>query len=94
MHEAIKCLQAIRVNSPVTQIRYNHVVELALNDPQANFTPEDRALLAGYLTVSSESTRDYTLRVRLTDVERAQLQEAADQAGQDMSEYVRRKLFG
>lgn len=37
--------------------------------------------------------RDYTLRVRLTQSERAQLQDQAEQAGMDMSEYVRGKLF-
>ena len=38
-------------------------------------------------------TRNFTLRTRLTDAERSQLQAAADQIGQSMSEYVRRKIF-
>jgi hypothetical protein len=93
MHEAMKCLQAIQVNSPMIQTRYNHVVEIALNDPTADFSQAERALLAEHLEAAETATRDFTLRIRLTDAERTQLQEAANQDRLSMSEYVRRKSF-
>lgn len=47
--EAIHCLRAIAVNSPAVQAHYNNAVRLALGDPQAAFTAEERALLALYV---------------------------------------------
>lgn len=41
----------------------------------------------------SGDTRDFTLRIRLTDAERTQIQDTAGQNGMNMSEYVRRKIF-
>lgn len=93
MGDAITCLRAIAAKSPVVQQRYNHVVDLALNDPSAHFTTEERAIIAEGLSVPGSETRDFTLRVRLTQSERVTLQEAANDADLDLSEYVRRKLF-
>lgn len=93
MREAIKTLQAISVKSPVVQQRYNHVVEMALNDPQAEFTADERGMLANSLAVPESETRNFMLRVRLTQSERAALQASANDANVDMSEFVRRKLF-
>jgi hypothetical protein len=40
-----------------------------------------------------QETRDYILRVRLTEHERFALSRTAKETGQTMSEYVRRKIF-
>jgi hypothetical protein len=96
MSEAIKTIRAIHAHSPILQQRYIHTVETALNDQEAEFTSQERAQLSQYLEISdiSEvSSRDFTLRVRLTESEKARLLEDADNSGLTMSELVRRKLF-
>ena len=90
---AMQVLQAIRTNSPVTQLRYNQAVQIALNDPNAYWEPEERALLASHLGTGDMDSRDFMLRVRLTETERLALQDAADAAGENMSDYVRGRLF-
>lgn len=91
---AINTIRAIQARSPIVQDRYNRVVDLALSDPQATFTAEERAALAEFVTVSGSDTgtREYTLRVRLTDNERDDLEARAENAGQSLSQYVRGEL--
>src|SRR3970040_1316791 len=84
---AMQVLQAIRTNSPVTQLRYNQAVQIALNDPNTYWEPEERALLAEHLGAGDEDKRDYMLRVRLTAEEYESLQRLAGNS--TMSEYVR-----
>ena len=92
--EAIRTMAALRNNSPVLQIRYLNVLQRALADESANWTPDERLILAEAVEVpETGATRDFTFRLRLTDAERSQLQTAADETGQTMSEYVRRKIF-
>jgi len=91
--EAIQCLAAIRAKSPVLQLRYNHCVTLAFNDPEANFSREERALIAEHLGTGADDSRSYTLRIRLTDAERAELTRLAESVGLTMSEYVRKHIF-
>ena len=93
-NEAVKCLQAISARSPIVQVRYNRVVELAMSDRRATFTPDERATIAEALEVEETGSRDFTIRVRLTQNEQAELQLLADEAGCSMSEYVRGKVFG
>ncbi len=122
MREAIDTFQALDAQRIAIQQQYNQVVQLALNDPQAEFTGEERAILAGNLAGSSPSIltggdegkrvfimglhldddehadlpepgRVIMLRVRLTGREHDVLEEAANQIGVSMSEYVRRRLF-
>jgi hypothetical protein len=45
VHDAVKTIQAIDLNSPMAQRRYNHTVEIALNDPAADFTPGEQATI-------------------------------------------------
>lgn len=40
-----------------------------------------------------DETRSRTLRIRLTEAERATLDEAAEHTGQSRSEYARRRIF-
>jgi hypothetical protein len=94
MNDAIKCIQAVRTKSPILQQRYNRCVELALGDPEAEFTPDERGILAEYLESNEGDSRDFTLRVRLTGDERADLSAAAGAEGISLSEYVRKRLFG
>jgi hypothetical protein len=91
-HEAIK---ALRASGQAQQTRYNIVAEHALDDPQADFSPEEREALIALIDWPDDGGRTFMLRVRLTELERADLQARADQetAG-DMSKLVRRQLFG
>lgn len=91
--DAMQCLQAIRAKSPMVQVRYNRVVEAAMSDQDADFTPDERAIIAEAVELPEGESRGFTLRVRLTPNEQADLQAAADEAGMTMSDYVRSRLF-
>ena len=42
LHDALKTIRAFNRNSPVAQQRYNCTAGIALNDPQAEFTDEEK----------------------------------------------------
>lgn len=90
--EAIACLRAIAVHSPVVQQRYNRCAEIALADPQGQVTAEQRAQIAEHVAIEEEETRT-VISLRLTPSERAEIASAADAAGQTVSEYIRSRLF-
>jgi DNA-binding ferritin-like protein len=93
--QAAKTVQAINNNSPVAQQRCNFVATHALNDPAANFTADERAAIAEMLAEDSDDRTAYTLRVRMSEAERAELHRLAEADGQDdLSKYVRKVLFG
>jgi len=92
-YEAMRTLLAIRVSSPMIQQRYHRTIEIALGDPQAQFTADERALLAEHLEIVPDGTRDFTLRIRLTAAEHEELIATADDEHTTVSEFVRRQLF-
>lgn len=92
VEEALYCLLAIKAQSPAAQTRYNHCVRLALSDPAAEWTAAERELLAEHIAVAGPASRDFMLRVRLTQAERSELQLRATAAGLSLSEYTRRML--
>lgn len=66
--EAMDCLKAIRAKSPIVQRRYENTVQLAFADPQANFTLEERELIAGCLANDDEGgTKQRSLRLSNED---------------------------
>jgi hypothetical protein len=91
---AVIAIQAARNKSPILQARYAQVLTMALADPAAEFTADERAVLAAGIDGGDAGGRDFTLRVRLTEQERVSLSDAADAEGISLSEYVRRRLFG
>jgi len=91
--EAIRTIAAARNNSPVLQIRYANVLIRALADPEANFSSDERELLSSVIEAPGSESRGFTLRVRLTEAERAHLEDLANAAGLSISDYVRRKIF-
>ncbi len=91
--EAIRTIAAARNNSPILQVRYSNVLIRAMADPSADFTKDEREMLASAIEAPDGGNRGFMLRVRLTDDERIALQDAANQAGQSMSEFVRQKIF-
>lgn len=71
--EAMDCLKAIQVRSPIVQRRYENAVRLAFADPQAEFTPEERELIAGYLANDDEGgTKQRNIRLSDEDWQLAQ----------------------
>lgn len=87
--EAMACMRAIQAKSPMVQQRYNHVVESAFGDPNAEFTAEERRLIADSVEVDGHESRSETIRFRVTPNERAELKAMAVDAGLDMSDYLR-----
>jgi hypothetical protein len=82
MSQAVDTLRAIGANSPVAQQRYQHTVSAAFADSQADFTAEERALIASYLDVVGESgNRDKLVQIRVTAEEKSYLEQAAHNAG-------------
>jgi hypothetical protein len=91
--EAMDCLRAIAVKSPIMQQRFNRTAQFALNDAQATLTAADRAAIAEHLDIDDAETRS-VVTLRLTPSERAEIAQRADAAGQTVSEYMRAKLLG
>ena len=89
--QAIKTIHAIGVKSPLLQHRYNATVDAALQDSKADFTPDERVLLAQFVT-SGEKIRETRLQVRLTLSEKLYLQQLAHDQDMTLSAYVRDQL--
>ena len=80
--------------SPIYQELYNKVASDALANPGIDMTADERDLVAQFITLPDErEARSQMLRVRLTERERADLQQMADAAGIEVSEFVRRRIF-
>lgn len=96
MTDALTTLRAIGAKSPMAQQRYQATVELALNDPDAEFTADERALIASYLEVVNDAgRRDKLVQIRVTADERETLDRLAHEAGYNgnVSEWTR-SLWG
>ena len=93
MRDALKAIQAVNAGSPMVQQRYNQVAEIALNDASAGWTSSERQSIVAHIDAADSDTRDYSLRIRLTDSERDTLKRQSDLYGQTLSEYVRRMIF-
>jgi len=91
--EAAKAITAINKKSPWADIRCNSVAVRALEDPDANFTQNERTTMAELMSETKTEGRDYMLRVRLTNAEHGELEKMASNKNLSVSEYVRRKLF-
>lgn len=90
--QAVQCINAIKAKSPIVQQRYNRVVEMAFDDQQADFTPDERRLIAGYLNLDDETeteSRTLTARFRVTPSEMREIQLRASDQGKDVSEFLR-----
>ena len=87
-------LLGMGVSRPCFQGRYNAAAQAALADPEANLTAEERRLIASFVEPEQgDAPRSFMLRVRLTESERDRIQQLADEAGMDMSEYVRTRVL-
>lgn len=92
---AVKTMKALNAESPILQQRYQMTVEVAFDDPNAEFTDEERQRIVQYLNVIDHETRSKIVQVRVTPTERADLEIMAEEAGfgGDVSAWTRR-LWG
>lgn len=92
--EAVKAVAALNNNSPIIQKRLNIVASIALDDVKmAGFTQDEINRITQLLNTEEGETRNYTLPIRLTQLERQELQRLAGDAGMTMSEYIRSRIF-
>lgn len=88
--EAMTCMQAIQAKSPMVQQRYNRVVGLAFGDPNAEFTAEERRLIASYIDGGDSENKSQVVHWRVTPTEYADLKQLTEDAGfNSMSDYMR-----
>lgn len=90
--EASRTIQALHANSPIIQQRLNHVGAMALNDHQAEFSPNHRALIAAVMGLQEDSEMT-TISFKLTRSERADVERLAQAEGfKDLTSYIRSKI--
>jgi len=88
--QAMQCISAIKAKSLVVQQRYNHTVNSAFSDPNAEFSPDERDLIASYIAgEGEEEARTLDVRVRVNDEEKQRIQRMAKDANQTVSDFVR-----
>ena len=88
--ELMNLHKALATNSPMVGSRYARAMECsgALENPAT--TSEEREKLLAALTGDTSNERTTHIRIRLSDAEKAALQQLAANAGESVSAYVRR----
>jgi uncharacterized protein (DUF1778 family) len=91
--EAAQTIRAVSVRSTMAQRRYNLVAAAALGDPQADFTLEERAIIADSIRDETGESRVTQLQIRVSISEKLQIEDAAQAAGLSVSEFIRKKIL-
>ncbi len=89
--EAMQTIKAIGANSPIVQTRYNRAVTMALADPQAEFTADERAQLAEAVATEGNGLERLTLYVKPDQAK--EIRHAAVNAGKRLSEYLKEAVL-
>jgi len=90
-HEAMTCLRAAQINSPVVNRRYAYVLEIAFNDPEAKFSQAERAELISHLEIDGTQRKSEMIALRLT---KAEYEFVRQQAGEmSVSDWIRSKIL-
>ena len=84
-------IAALRAPETTRQTRYNMTAMVALRDPTAEFTADERDGLASL--IDAPDTRVKQLNIRLTEEEYETLATLARGVGQSISEYVRVRVL-
>lgn len=90
--QAMQCIKAIQVNSPVVKERYNRVVEMAFGDPRAEFTQDERLMITGFIN-GGEPHKTATIRFRVSPAEQEDIQRMAGAANLTVSDYIRSLIW-
>lgn len=86
---ATDALRAQQNGSPMAAARAARAARLALSDPQATFSADERRAIAELL----ENDRDAApIRFRVTADERARLEQMAEDAELSISDFIRQKI--
>lgn len=92
--EAMQCIRAVQVKSPMVQLRYNRVVELAFSDPNAEFSPAERQLIAAHIAGFAGENRTQVIHFRVSLAEYDSLRNLSEAAGcANTSEYLRSLIW-
>lgn len=90
---ALRAINAQRARSPMALRRAAKAAELALRDPEATWSSDERAALAELVVGGDRSQeRSVFLRLRVTPEERTRIREGARAAGLTVSNYIRDRL--
>lgn len=92
LHEALGALRAQQTQSPLALRRADRAIELALQDPQAGFTADERQALAALLSGTPDGARTLDVRIRVNADEKQRVQEMAEEAGMTVSDFIRGKI--
>lgn len=94
MREALGAIKAQQSGSPMAARRAERAASLALEDGAANWTPAERAALAELLGAGSQggAPRTLDIRIRVNASEKCDVQQAADEAGLSVSDYIRQSI--
>jgi 16S rRNA U516 pseudouridylate synthase RsuA-like enzyme len=85
---AADAIRAREVGSPMAGARAARAARIALDDPQATFTEQERRVIVELL----ETERSDVLRLRVTPAEKAEVQRMAEDAGLTVSDFIRRRI--
>jgi hypothetical protein len=69
-----------------------YALELALDDPAATFTEEERAAIAEHIAHDHGELRALDIRLLVNAGDRQKIQAMADDAGMSVSNFIRTKL--
>ena len=91
--DAVKTIQAIGANSPAVQQRYQFTVDATFNDPQADFTQDEYALIASFLETTEPESRTKTIVIRVSPSEYGDITRMAEDNGMTVADWTR-QLWG
>lgn len=89
VQNAIRALRTAQRRPDARPVQY--VLEQALIDPLANFTPDERAGIAALLD-SDDDARTLDIRLRVNADEKAEVQRMAEADGLNVSDFIRSKI--
>jgi hypothetical protein len=93
LQDALAAIKAQQAGTPMAARRASKAAEIALEDPDAVWSPEERTALASLLGGEApHEIRDTYVRFRASKAEKRQVVEAAKAAGLTQSDYVRQAL--
>jgi len=92
--DAAQTIRAMQAKSPIAQQRYLRTAEIALYDPSADFTDDERALISSYIGEVGEDTdtRERSLRIRVTEDEKSHIESMAKMENKTVTDYIRSRI--
>jgi hypothetical protein len=69
-----------------------YAIELALSDPAASFTDDERTVITDHIAPAPAGAQTLDIRLRVNPGDRQQIQAMADAAGMTVSDFIRQKL--